>query len=267
MPFETVNPVQPLAGYVGGKRNLAGRIVPLIEAQPHDLYAEVFVGMGGIFFRRERVPKAEVINDASRDVATFFRVLQRHYVPFIDMMKFQLTTRVEFDRLVRTDPATLTDMERSARFLYLQRTTFGGKVANRTFGVQRSAPARFDITKLVPLIEDVHSRLTRVVIECRDWSEFITQYDAPGTLFYLDPPYWGSEGYYGKDLFGREQFAAMAKQLRGIKGRFILSINDVEGVRETFQGFAMEGVNTTYTVRGGAGARPAKELIITGGGG
>ncbi len=180
------------------------------------------------------------------------------------MMRLQLTTRAEFERLVRTDPATLTDLERSARFLYLQRTTFGGKVASRTFGVQRAAPARFDITKLAPMIEDVHARLARVVIECLDWSDFVSRYDAPGTLFYLDPPYWGSEGYYGKELFTRSDFARLADQLRSIKGRFILSINDTPGVRETFQGFAMMGVQTTYTVRGGSGARAAKELIITG---
>lgn len=260
--LSTVEPVLPLAGYIGGKRNLAGRIVPLIEALPHDLYAEVFVGMGGIFFRRGHVPKAEVINDASRDVATLFRVLQRHYVPFMDMMRLQLTTRVEFERLVKTDPATLTDLERSARFLYLQRTAFGGKVTGRNFGMQRARPASFDITKLAPMIEDVHSRLTRVVIECLDWSDFIARYDAPATLFYLDPPYWGSEGYYGKELFSREDFARLADQLRVIKGRFLLSINDTPGVRLTFKGFKMKGVKTTYSV-GAKEATAAKELIIS----
>lgn len=264
MHFERVEPIQPLAGYVGGKKNLAGRIVPLIEAQPHDLYAEVFMGMGGIFFRRQRVPKAEVINDASKDVATLFRVLQRHYVAFMEMMRLQLTTRAEFERLVRTDPATLTDLERSARFIYLQRTAFGSKVVSRTFGVQRAAPARFDIIKLAPMIEDVHARLVRVVIECLDWSEFLARYDAPGTLFYLDPPYWGSEGYYGKELFGRQDFARLAEQLRGIKGNFILSINDTKGVRETFSGFTMKAVKTTYTLAGGGKAKTSGELIITG---
>lgn len=265
MPFETIEPVRTLAGYVGGKRNLAGRIIPMIEARPHNLYAEVFMGMGGIFFRRERVPKAEVINDASKDVATLFRVLQRHYVAFMEMMRLQLTTRAEFERLVRTDPTTLTDLERSARFLYLQRTTFGGKVVGRTFGVQRTGPSRFDITKLAPMIEDVHARLTRVVIECLDWPDFIARYDGPGTLFYLDPPYWGSEDYYGKELFGREDFARLAEQLRSIEGGFILSINDTKGVRETFSGFTMKTVKTTYTVGGGKKAKPTGELIITGG--
>jgi len=126
--LEPVDPTLPAAPYIGGKRNLARRLVERIEQIPHATYAEPFVGMGGVFFRRRRRPKGEVINDRSRDVATLFRILQRHYPQFIDAIRFQITTRAEFERLVKTDPDTLTDLERAARFLYLQRTCFGGKV-------------------------------------------------------------------------------------------------------------------------------------------
>ncbi len=73
--------------------------------------------MGGVFLRREMRPRAEVINDLSRDVSTLFRILQRHYPQFIETLRFQLTTRPEFERLGATDPDTLTDLERAARFL------------------------------------------------------------------------------------------------------------------------------------------------------
>src|SRR5258708_4808327 len=129
--------------------------------------------MGGVFFRRRHAPAAEVVNDINRDVATLFRVLQRHYVAFLDMMKFQLTTRAEFERLSATAAETLTDLERAARFLYLQRTAFGGKVAGRNFAISRDRPGRFDITRLVPMLEEVHTRLAGVVIECLPWQEFI----------------------------------------------------------------------------------------------
>ena len=263
MPFDKVEAVRPLAGYVGGKRNLAARIVPLIEVTPHECYVEAFVGMGGIFFRRERQPKAEVINDASRDVATLFRVVQRHYVPFMEMMRHQLTTRAEFERLAATDPTTLTDMERAARFIYLQRTGFGGKVSGRTFGTQKTYSARFDVSKIGPMIEDVHTRLSRVVIECLDWRRVLEVYDSPATLFYLDPPYHGTETVYGKGMFSREDFAEMAECLAKLKGRFILSINDVTAIRETFAAFSQKRVSTTYSVGGGTKQVAAGELIIT----
>lgn len=262
-----VKPVVPAAPYIGGKRNLARRLCQLIDSIPHIAYAEPFVGMGGVFLRRTRRPKCEVINDVSEDVATFFRILQRHYVAFMDMLRFQLTTRAGFERLMRVDPSTLTDLERAARFLYLQRTAFGGKVSGRNFGMVMDAPARFDVTKLGPVLEELHERLAGVVIERLPYGDFIARYDRPGTLFYLDPPYWGNEDDYGAALFERADFERLAEQLAGIRGQFVLSINDTPGVREVFGRFELEEAATTYSIctkMAGAGKRVG-ELIIRGG--
>src|SRR3546814_8937779 len=102
-----VRPVSPAAAYIGGKRRLSRPIVKAIDRIPHRTYAEGFVGMGGVFLRRTRKPACEVINDWSEDIATFFRILQRHYVAFMDMLRYQLTTRAGFERLLRVDPSTL----------------------------------------------------------------------------------------------------------------------------------------------------------------
>ncbi|MHA1570507.1 MAG: DNA adenine methylase, partial [Alphaproteobacteria bacterium] len=129
--FEPVDPVRPAAGYIGGKRQLAKTIIERIETVPHTTYAEPFVGLGGVFFRRRQRPKAETINDLNGDIANFFRILQRHYPQFMECLRFQIASRKEFERLKVTDPSTLTDLERAARFLYLQKSSFGGKVTGR----------------------------------------------------------------------------------------------------------------------------------------
>ena len=263
LSLSPVTPVRPLAPYIGGKRQLAKRLVALINATPHTTYAEAFVGMGGVFLRRTQRPKAEVINDWSQDVATFFRVIQHHYIAFLDMLRFQVTSRAGFEKLLALEPDSLTDLQRSARFLYLQRLAFGGKVAGRNFGIDPASPARFDVTKLGPMIEAVHERLAGVVIERLDWSRFIARYDRPGTLFYLDPPYFGCEGDYGRDLFDRGQFEKMADQLRGIRGRFILSLNDHPEVRRIFAGFNFREEQLTYTVGGAAKAKAVGEVVIS----
>lgn len=257
-----VRPVAPAAGYIGGKRNLASRLVAMIERVDHDGYAEPFVGMGGIFLRRRSRPKVEVINDVSGDVVTFFRVLQRHYPYMIDMLRFRVAARAEFERLKATPPEALTDLERACRFLYLQRLAFGGRVNGRYFGVDKTQGARFNVTKLEPLLADIHERLAGVVIEQLGYADFIRRYDRTGMLFYLDPPYWGCEKDYGQDVFGRADFDQLAAQLAGIKGKFLLSINDTPGVRETFAGFHMIEADTTYTVGAGAAVKAA-ELIIS----
>ncbi len=220
--------------------------------------------MGGVFLKRTLQPKAEVINDYSGDVANLFRILQRHYPQFMDTMRFQLAGRREFERLRGSDPCTLTDLERAARFLYLQRLAFGGKVAGRSFGVSVGSPARFDLNKLGPQLADIHERLSGVTIENLPWADFINRYDRPETLFYLDPPYWGSEGDYGKALFGRDQFKLIADRLAWLQGRFILSINDVPETRALFGRFRFKEASLTYSVQGGDG-KPARELIYCGG--
>ncbi|MFN3469788.1 MAG: DNA adenine methylase [Novosphingobium sp.] len=197
-----VAPVRPLAPYIGGKRNLARRLVQRINAVPHQTYAEVFVGMGGVFLRRDRRPKGEVINDWSEDVATFFRVVL-------------------------------------------------------------GSGARFDVTKIAPMIEAVHERLAGVIIERLPWQEFIARYDRPGTLFYLDPPYYGCETDYGRDMFQREEFEVMADMLRTIRGRFILSLNDHPEVRRLFDGFAIEEAKVRYQVGGMDNSKLAGEVIIS----
>lgn len=256
-----VEPVRPPAGYIGGKRNLSRRLVALIDAQPHQTYAEPFVGMGGIFFRRTRRPKAEVINDISTDVATLFRVLQRHYQPFVDMLKWRFASRTEFQRLLAVDPDTCTDLERAVRFLYLQRNAFGGKVVGRNFGVTPTGPSRFRLSQLEPMLADVHDRLDGVWIERLPYAEFIVRWDRPGTLFYLDPPYHGSETDYGSGVFTVEDFVRLRDLLSAIKGRFILSINDTPLIRSVFADFPMEPVTLSYQISGAATA--ASELIIS----
>ena len=63
----------------------------------------------------------------------------------------------------------------------------------------------------------------------------IARYDRPHTLFYLDPPYWDIVGY--EHNFVEQDFVDLGKTLAGIKGRFLMSINDTPEVREIFNRF------------------------------
>jgi site-specific DNA-adenine methylase len=80
------------------------------------------------------------------------------------------------------------------------------------------------------------------VIECLPFSAFVGRYDSPTTLFYLDPPHFGSEADYGGGVFSRANFVCMAIRLSAIAGRFILSVNDVPETRAAFACFAIQGV-------------------------
>jgi DNA adenine methylase len=259
--MERVRPAAPVAPWPGGKKHLHPQIIERIEAVSHHTYAEPFVGMGGVFLRRRFRPNLEVMNDLNGEIVNLFRILQRHHQQLMDVMRFQVASRRDFERLRETDPSTLTDLERAARFLYLQRLAFGGQVRG-VFGVAPTSGPRFSLSRLEPILEAAHERLEAVVFESLDWAELIARYDSSQTLFYLDPPYFGGEDDYGKGLFDRTQYTRMADVLRNLKGAFILSINDRPEIREIFGSFILEPVRLTYSISSGGGTE-AQELIIS----
>ena len=258
-----VEKVRPPAPWLGGKRWLADRISERLRAVPHRLYVEPFLGMGGVFLRRGWRSPGEVVNDINADVANLFRCLQRHFVPICDLLRWQVTSRDEFERLVAANSASLTDLERAVRFLYLQRAGFAGRVCNPSFGTSRSGAARFDVTKLVPILEAIHERLASVVIERMGWAACIRHYDTPHTLFYLDPPYAGSEDSYGRGIFSPADFTSLAEVLAEVRGRFLMSINDTPAMRRTFKAFAFEAVETRYSVNPTVAGTRRRELLIS----
>lgn len=83
----------------------------------------------------------------------------------------------------------------------------------------------------------MHERLQGVTIENASYDYVINRMDSPDTLFYLDPPYWDCEKDYGKNIFGKDDFYALKEILDSLKGKFILSLNDVPEVRELFKDY------------------------------
>lgn len=251
-----------IAPYLGGKSRLAKIITERIEKIPHQQYAEPFVGMGGVFFRRRLPAKHEVVNDINHDVANLYRILQRHYQAFADHMNWLICSREIFRLLKIANPESLTDIERAARFYYLQKTCFGGNGVSPNFPSHSFSASRFNINRLAVELHQLNCRLSGVIIECLDYQEFIRRYDSEQTLFYLDPPYYFHENDYGRGVFTREDFSVLSAQLGGIKGKFILSLNDVPEVREIFSSFKIESVSTKYTMNG-AHQRTVGEVLIS----
>lgn len=256
MEFKLATPIIP---WIGGKRRLADIIIPRFP--PHKCYVEVFAGGAALYFLRPPA-EVEVINDVNGDLVNLYRVVQRHLEEFVRQYKYSLSSRQVFKWLQDTPPETLTDIERAARFYYLQHQAFGGRVTGQSWGTATTTPApTVNLLRIEESLSAAHLRLTGAYIEQLDWRECIRRYDRPHTLFYLDPPYWQTEGYGVP--FAWPEYVAMAEALRGLKGKAILSINDHPDVRACFAGFHTETLSINYTVGGGGKAVERSELIIS----
>lgn len=233
--------------YLGGKSRLADKIVSLLP-KDHVCYCEPFCGAAWVFFRKSP-SKVEVVNDLDGELIRFFRVIQNHLEEFLRYYRFAVVSRKVFEWENKKVPETLTDVQRAVRYFYLQRTAFGGKTVGRTFGTGAVSGPRLNLTTLEELLLEVHWRLARVTIESLDGCECIRRYDRPGTLFYLDPPYWKTAGYAVP--FVEKDYYRLRECLDAVSGRFLLSLNDTRAVRSIFKGFTIRQVKTSYSAANG----------------
>jgi DNA adenine methylase len=247
----------PIVPWIGGKRRLADHLIPRFPK--HECYVEVFAGGAALYFLRP--PAAvEVINDINGDLINLYRVVQHHLEEFVRQFKWALTSRQVFKWLQDTVPETLTDIQRAARFYYLQHNCFGAKVEGQSFGTATTSPPGLNLLRLEETLSAAHLRLSNTFVEHLDWKTCVDRYDRPHTLFYLDPPYWETEGYGVP--FPYDEYVAMAARLRTLKGKAIISLNDHRAIRQAFDGFHIETVDIKYTVGGGGKEAARKEVII-----
>ncbi len=248
----------PLA-YVGGKSKLSKRIIEMIPQ--HKTYCEVFAGGGWVFFRKPS-SKYEVLNDLDSDLISFYRVLQNHLEEFLKQFKWVLSSREWFeDWKNQSDGRGLTDIQKAARYYYLQRQCFGGRVKDRSFGISIEGPPRINLLRLEEELSAVHLRLSGVTIENLSWADLVTRYDRPRTFFYLDPPYY-SDPCYKHNFESLDDYRRMAALLSTISGRFVLSINDHPEIRPVFQSFNIMPVNLDYSISQKE-ITEGKELLIS----
>ena len=248
----------PVIAWPGAKRRLAKHLLPLIHSRPHTCYVEEFAGGGSMLYMRQPA-QVEVLNDINVDVANLNRVIKHHLEEFIRQFKWALTSRQLFEWAKATPPEVLTDIQRAARFYYVQKLAFGSKVTGQTFGTAASSPPRLNLLRIEEDLSQAHLRLSRVWIEHLDWHVCLQKYDRDYTLHFLDPPYWETEGY-GVD-FPLVEYERLADSLRTMKGSAILTINDHPEMRRIFQGFNVDQVDISYTIGGGGKGKGRRELI------
>ena len=243
--------------YIGGKTRLAQRIIERIPE--HLAYVEPFAGGAQVFFHKEP-SKIEVLNDLDGEVVNLYRVCQSHHEELVRYMRFMLLSREWFERLQKTPPAALTDIQRAARYLYLQKVAFGGRVRSQSYGYFVTASNRFAPKKVPEMISRSHDRLASTQIECCPYEEVLQRYDRPTTFFYLDPPYYGVKLY--QHNLERDEFSILRDRLTRLKCKFLLSLNDIPEVREIFSKFEIEEVSIYYSVQA-KGERQHRELLIS----
>lgn len=249
----------PIIPWLGGKRRLADKLLPMFP--PHECYVEVFCGGAALYFLRALPASVEVINDINGDLVNLYRVVQHHLEEFVRQFKWAISSREVFKWQKAARPEGLTDIQRAARFYYLQHHAFGGKVDGQNYGTATTAPM-INLCRIEEHLSAAHLRLAGTNVENLPWQQCMKRYDRSHTFFYLDPPYWQTEGYGVP--FGFEQYEEMAALMRSCKGKVMVSINDHPDIRRAFDGLEMLELGIKYSVGNNQAApQESRELVIT----
>lgn len=194
---------------------------------------------GWVLFGKDKTKgQTEVFNDIDGDLINLYKQIKyncdalQKEVDWLHSRELFNTYRSELEH-----NSELTDIQRAARYLYLIKCSFG---SNRS----SFATAPKNISNVIDELPTYKERLKNVIIENRDFENLIKTYDRKSAVFYIDPPYVGSEQYYNKrycgfDLADHKRLNAI---LKSIKGRFILSYNDCDIVRDMYKNYNIAGV-------------------------
>lgn len=244
-------------GWIGGKRMLRKHILDRFPQEGVGRYIEVFGGAGWVLFAKEKQSgQMEVFNDLDGDLINLYRCIKYHCEAVQEELNWLLSSREQFyDYREQNLTRGLTDIQRAARFFYLVKISFG--CDRRTFATSTKS-----VEHAKEYLKKVQERLQGVIIERKDFADLIKVYDRKDALFYLDPPYVGTEKYY-KVSYIPEDHQRLADTLKNIKGRFILSYNDDPAICSLYDGYSIDKITRRNTLSGnGNNKSEFGEIII-----
>lgn len=257
---------------MGGKKALRSIIYRLFP-KSYGRYIEVFGGGGWVLFGKPPECKGgkEVYNDYNGNLANLFYCVKNRTLAFLKELGFlPLNSRDEFSVLRRffekdefdteylkeemdlaqhnlsppefaeieailLQRAEPSDVWRAAAFFKLIRYSYGSGCTS--YGCQS-----FDIRKAFHIIWQASRRLADTTVENKDFEALIRQYDRDDAFFYCDPPYYETEGCYAVE-FRKTDHQRLRDTLAGSRGKWMVSYNDCEFIRELYEGYYITAVS------------------------
>ena len=252
--------------WVGGKSKSIKYLLPLIPS--HEGYVEVFGGAGWLLFAKSP-SKWEVINDLDENLSNFWIVLKEKENEFIDSFKYEVISRSIFNKYkeIYKNKTYINNIDKAHILYYLLKAGTGASLPDGGgcgFGKSKGV-SRLRLDKLPNDIVQAHNRLLNVTIECQDFRDIMSYYDAENTFFYLDPPYRDtSRSSYPVGKFTDKDYYDLSNLCKNLKGKFLLSINDDDFIKNLFSDFNIRHINIPYSGSNQKkGRKNYPELIIT----
>lgn len=266
---------QPFVKWAGGKRQLLPAILNRLPSQMAT-YFEPFVGGGAVLFAlaREGCFDYAVVNDLNEELIQTYRTLStRRVEEVISLLQTYPYDETFYYEMRARKPADLSEIEKAARFIYLNRTGFNG-----LYRVNKEGQFNVPFGKYTdPLICDdrnlrlVQEGLRTVSFECEDFESSVES-ARPGDVVYFDPPYipmsdTSNFTEYTDKGFGiadQKRLAATFRRLAERGVRMLLSNADTPLAHELYAGFPIEIVEARRSINSKGEKRGSvREVLVS----
>ena len=189
--------VQPFLKWPGGKRWLVPQLAPILQEGLRGRYFEPFLGSGAMFLGTE--PSEAVLSDINNELITTLTEIASDPERVVAAVWRFSNTADCYYRVRRSQPRTAIGV--AARFLYLNRTAWGGvHRLNRRgeFNTPFGDSGRV-ICRLKP-VQKAAALFADATLLSGDFEE-VVDLAREGDVIYADPPYVGP--HTGHDHFKR----------------------------------------------------------------
>lgn len=218
-------------------------------------YIEGFCGSASLFFRIK--PDSSVLIDVNTRLIDCLNAVKSSPEMLCDLLNTYPATEKFYYKLRALDSESLSALERSARFIYLNRYCFNGLYRTNLQG-HFNVPYGGRKNGALPTLEvllDASTVLRNAELVNGDFSENIASRIKRGDFVYLDPPYakrnHSLDLQYGPDVFGVNDLKRLYDLLVLIERAgafFVFSYVECEEIEDFIQRWGAHRVEVNRTI-------------------
>lgn len=271
---------KPFVKWAGGKRQIIDKLLKLVPVE-YNTYFEPFVGGGALLF--ELSPKTAVINDSNKELMNVYKMIstdkgyeevvkllntyeKKHSEKFFYQIRNQDKDKKKFEKL--------TDVERAARTIYLNKACFNGlyRVNSKgEFNVPFNKKLKvntYDSENMI--LAYVYFQTNKITMLNTDFEEAVST-AKKGDFIYFDPPYDSENettfNSYTEEGFGKEEQRRLARVYKELSDRgcyVMLSNHNTTLINELYKDYNIHVITAKRNINSKGEKRgKVEEVIIT----
>ena len=263
----------PFLKWAGGKGRLLSQYAGLFP-KDFENYFEPFLGGGAVYFHLSQNRKFEkaYISDYNPELTNCYKMVQKEPKKLLALLSKMRNDKHLFYKERARDVSLLSDLERAARLIFLNRTCFNGLYRvnsqgqfNVPFGKYKN-PRIADAGNLMA----ASAVLQNASIHTGSFETLVSKAKS-GDFVYFDPPYQpvsrtASFTSYTKNSFNLADQARLAQLARRLQERGVLvmvSNSDTAEIRDLYHGFDLTIVKAARAINCRADGRGVvNELVL-----